>query len=153
MLEIALIDNNKLLRTPTEIVNLAGVNIKPQGMNVQLVLFQALLQKPITGNILQLLQGVDLRQSVFYTELLFWINVCCEFPKGRLALEEQRLVVVVLFQLIEGVDAGLSVSAKPGPERRQSSVFLQINCGFPVRRLGNTLPGMQIPGPGVYTAG
>jgi hypothetical protein len=91
---------------------------------VQLVLLQALLQEPVTGDVLQLLQSVDLRQLVLQREPILGVYVRNEFSQRSLRLEDQGLPEVGHLQLLELLQAGQGVRAEPRPQRRDPAIIL-----------------------------
>jgi hypothetical protein len=91
---------------------------------VQLVLLQALLQEPVTGDVLQLLQSVDLRQLVLQREPILGVYVRNEFSQRSLRLEDQGLPEVGHLQLLELLQAGQGVRAEPRPQRRDPAIVL-----------------------------
>jgi hypothetical protein len=91
---------------------------------VQLVLLQALLQEPVTGDVLQLLQSVDLRQLVLQREPILGVYVRNELSQRSLRLEDQGLPEVGHLQLLELLQAGQGVRAEPRPQRRDPAIVL-----------------------------
>lgn len=91
LLDVLLADLDERLRGSTKVVDLAGVDVEPEGVDVQLEPLQTLLQEAVTGDVLQLLQRVDLREFVLDGELVLRVDVSRELPQRRFALEEQRL--------------------------------------------------------------
>lgn len=55
---------DELFLLPTEVVHITSVDIKPEGMQMQIMRLQSSLQKPVASNILQLLQSVYLRKNI-----------------------------------------------------------------------------------------
>jgi len=60
LVDVHLVDLHELFAPSAEIVYVAGIYVKPQGVYVQVVRLQTLLEETIAGDVLQLLQSVDL---------------------------------------------------------------------------------------------
>jgi len=89
---------------------------------MQVVRLQALLEEIVAGDVLNLLQGVDLRQLVGDGKLVVRVDVSAYPAQGRLGLENERgteagrLELLVLFQRRH------RVRAEPRSERRLPTV-------------------------------
>jgi hypothetical protein len=55
---------DELLLLPTEVVHITSVDVKPESVQMQIMRLQSPLQKPVAGNILQLLQTVHLNKKI-----------------------------------------------------------------------------------------
>lgn len=96
LLHVRLIDVDEPLLLAAEVVDVAGVNVKPEGMNVDAASRQPLPHKIVAGNVLELLEGVDLREFVLHGEAVFGVNVCHEPPHGGLCLGSQSCCVLIM---------------------------------------------------------
>lgn len=83
---------HKSLCLSTEVVNVTGVNVEPECVNVQVMLFEAFLKEAIGCDVLKLLKCVDLREFVFDGEFVIGIDVSNKFPERRLGGECKWLV-------------------------------------------------------------
>lgn len=54
-------DRNEAFHLATEVVNVSGVDVEPERMDVEVVLLESALKEPIGCYILELLKCVDLR--------------------------------------------------------------------------------------------
>lgn len=114
-LDGGLIDGDEPLRSPAEEVNISGVNIKPQPVQVELVLVQAFLEESIRGYVGYLLQSIDLRQFILDGELIVRINVGHESSSRRFRGENQRLLGALFPPFQEPLEAGGGMGTQPGP--------------------------------------
>lgn len=96
-------------------------------MNVQIVRFEPLLQKPVRGNVLDLLQRVHLGQLVLDGELVLRIDVRHKLPQRRFRREYDGFVEAGFLQVLELLQTRVGVLAEPRPERGNSTIFLKFD--------------------------
>lgn len=59
-----LVDLDKPLRLAAEVENIAGVNVEPESVDVKVVGLEPLSKKPVAGDVLNLLQTIDLEEEM-----------------------------------------------------------------------------------------
>ena len=68
---------------------------------MEIVRLEASLEETVRGDVLQLLQRVDLREFVLDSEFVFRIDVCDEFAHWCFGLEEDGLLKTRDLKLLE----------------------------------------------------